>query len=55
MIKVKRICTKQKLDYPTARKVVNQLKTNPEVCDECKIKPCVLALYIYGIKKEVEK
>lgn len=48
-MKVKRICTKQKLDHFMAKKVIKQLKTNPEVCDECKIKPCVLMVYVYGL------
>lgn len=46
--KVKRICTSGNLSHLEARKVLNQLKTNPEVCDECDIKPCVLAKYLWG-------
>lgn len=48
--KVKRICTNQMLSHSDARRVVRQLRTNPEVCDECDIKPCVLSLYVYGDK-----
>ena len=48
MITIKRICTNEKLDHSTARKVLKQLKTNPEVCENCKIKPCVFALYLWG-------
>ena len=48
MITAKRICTSQKLDHSTARKVLKQLKTNPEVCEKCKIKPCIFTLYLWG-------
>lgn len=48
MIEIKRICTSKPLDHSTARKVLKQLKTNPEVCEECRIKPCVFALYLWG-------
>lgn len=47
MRKVKRICTKQNLNHSKARKVHRQLQTNPEICDECDIKPCVFAKYMY--------
>lgn len=49
--KVKRICTNQKMSHSQARKVLKQLKSNPEVCEECKINPCPLTLYVFG--KEV--
>ncbi len=53
--KVKRICTYEKLDHATAGKVLIQLRTHPEVCNYCRIKPCVLAIYIWGTKEERRK
>ena len=50
MSKVKRICTNHSLTHSEAQKVLKQLKTNPEVCEECNIKPCVFAIYIWGNK-----
>lgn len=47
---VKRICTSRFPTHAEARKILKQLKTNPEVCDECNIKPCTMALYLFGKK-----
>ena len=46
--KVKRICTARIPNHSKARKALRQLKTNPEVCEECNIEPCTLALYIWS-------
>ena len=46
---IKKICQDNK--FPTheeARKIIKQLKTNPEVCEKCNIKPCKLANYLWG-------
>lgn len=48
MSELKRICTNQPLTHSEARKVLKQLKINPEVCEKCDINPCVLAMYIWG-------
>jgi len=48
MIEAK-ICTESKLlDATTAEEVIKQLKTNPEVCEKCTIKPCRLVMYVFG-------
>lgn len=48
-IKVKRICrATNHISHSKAREVVKQLKINPEICEGCNIKPCVLAVYIFG-------
>ena len=45
----KRICKKEmKVTHAEGRAILHQLKRNPEVCENCKIKPCVFALYLYG-------
>lgn len=47
--KAKRICHKDmKVTHALGRKIHTQLKTNPEVCNNCKIIPCVFAKYLYG-------
>ena len=35
-------------NHKEVRKILKQLKTNPEVCENCKIKSCVLVKYIWG-------
>lgn len=45
---VKRICTNRIPNHSEAREALEQLRTNPEVCEKCNIKPCVLAVYIFG-------
>jgi hypothetical protein len=48
-METKRICHEnQQLTHEEARKVYQQLKLHPEVCDNCTIKPCVFAEYVYG-------
>ena len=55
MSKVKRLCKKGKLPtYNEAHKIHHQLTVNPEVCETCKIKPCVYALYIWGSKIQLQ-
>lgn len=44
----KRICNKAIPTHKKAGKILKQLKTHPEVCEKCKIKPCSFAVYIYG-------
>lgn len=51
--KVKRICINRKrLSHSIARKVHRQLLKNPEVCDGCNIRPCALAMYLYGKRQQ---
>ena len=49
---MKRLCKKNKIPtYKEASKILSQLHTNPEVCEECQIKPCVFGLYVFGKNK----
>jgi len=44
-----RLCQKDKIpNHEDAAKILKHLKTNPVICDDCEIKPCVFALYLYG-------
>lgn len=52
-MKITKICTNKIPSHAEASKILQQLKTNPEVCDDCKIKPCTYALFLYG-KKEIK-
>lgn len=46
---VERICRKDKqLNHQEAREVYKQLLIYLEVCDDCDIKSCVFAEYMYG-------
>lgn len=46
---MKRLCKKNKVPtHKEASAIHKQLRINPEVCDNCKIKPCVYGLYIWG-------
>jgi len=48
MIKVKRLCKNGIIpNHSEAKKIIKQLKRNPEVCENCKIKPCVLGKYLW--------
>jgi len=54
MKKVKRLCQKDKIpNHKEASEILKQLQTNPEVCDECVIKPCIFGLYIWGPKERL--
>jgi hypothetical protein len=44
----KQFCSNKDLTHERAAKVMKQLKKNPELCEVCKTKPCVLAKYLYG-------
>ena len=49
---MKRLCKKGKIPtHKEASGIHRQLSTNPEVCENCKIKPCVYGLYVWGDKK----
>lgn len=51
---MKRLCEKDKLpNHKEASKILKQLGVNPEVCDGCKIKPCIYGLYLWGTKKQI--
>ena len=52
---MQKFCKKEIPTHSEARKIVKQLKTNPEVCDGCKIKPCTYAIYLYGRPKDGTK
>lgn len=46
---VDRICCEgRQLNHQEAIEVHKQLRVHPEVCDDCGIKPCILAEYLYG-------
>ena len=48
-MEINRICHKDKqLNHQEAVKVYKQLRMHPEVCDDCDIKPCIFAEYMYG-------
>lgn len=47
---MKRVCNKN-MAYRDIPKAIKQLKTNPELCDNCKIAPCALAVILYGAPK----
>ncbi len=52
----KRLCKNGK--FPThqeAAKIHKQLTESPEVCENCKIKPCVYWLYVFGSKEQIAK
>lgn len=53
---IKRICQAGTgLTHKQGRKVFKQLKTNPEVCETCDIKPCVFAEYLWGKSPQVQE
>lgn len=45
---VKCICKNTIPTHREAGRILKQLKTNPEVCEKCKIYPCTMAKYIFG-------
>ena len=49
--KMKRLCKNKIPSHKEANKIPKQLKVNPEVCDDCNIKKCTYALYLYGNEK----
>lgn len=51
-----RLCQNGKqITHQMAVKIHQQLSLHPEVCDECSIKPCVFAEYMYGKLMKVKK
>ena len=49
IMEVNRICHKGKqLTHQEAVRVYEQLQLHLEVCDDCDIKPCIFAEYMYG-------
>ncbi|KKN55612.1 hypothetical protein LCGC14_0580840 [marine sediment metagenome] len=47
---VKRLCTNEMPTHKEASAIMKQLRVNPEVCDNCKIKPCTYGQYVFGKK-----
>ena len=47
---MRRVCSK-KMAYREIPKAIKQLKKNPELCDECEIKPCALVRILFGRPK----
>jgi len=46
---LERICAEgEQLTHQEAAAVYKQLLRHPEICDDCDIKPCVFAEYMYG-------
>ena len=45
---IKRCRKNHPLTHKEAAALLKLLKTNPEVCEGCDIKPCLLAGYIFG-------
>jgi len=45
---VKKLCANKMPTHKEAAKILKQLKSNPDVCEKCEIKPCTLAKYLYG-------
>lgn len=55
MTSVDRICQKGMVaTHVIGAKILEQLKTNPEVCEGCDVKPCVFAVYLWG-KERLKK
>ena len=55
MVKIKRLCKKGKLPtHNEAAQILKQLGTNPEVCETCKIRPCVYGLYVFSSKEQLQ-
>jgi hypothetical protein len=48
-VKVRRLCKRGlELSHSKAREILPQLKKNPEVCEKCRIRPCILVKYLYS-------
>lgn len=46
---MKRLCKKGKIPtHQEASEIHRQLSTNPEVCENCKINPCIYMQYVFG-------
>ena len=52
---VKRLCTNKLPTHAEASQIGAQLKTNPEICEDCSIRPCTYSLYVYGGKELIEE
>ena len=45
---VKRKCTEKIPTHKQVEKILEQLKTNPEVCEGCPISECTFSIYLHG-------